>query len=81
MLASSDGGSVVVVPVVEVESGATEVLLLAGKGERTVIVVALVAAIDGAVGCVLSLLVAQAVATSATMATTDRLSRCLIRIA
>ena len=33
MLASSDGGSVVVVSVVEVEGGAVEVLLLAGKGE------------------------------------------------
>ena len=35
----------------------------------------------GAVGCVLSLLVAQAVAVSAAMARTDRLKRCLIKIA
>lgn len=35
----------------------------------------------GAVGCVLSLLVAQAVAVSAAMARTDTLRRCLIKIA
>lgn len=35
----------------------------------------------GATGCVLSLLVAQAVAASAAMARTGRLRRCLIKIA
>ena len=35
----------------------------------------------GAAGCVLSLLVAQAVAVSAAMARTDTLRRCLIKIA
>ena len=35
----------------------------------------------GAAGCVLSLLVAQAVAASAAMARTDTLRRCLIKIA
>ena len=35
----------------------------------------------GAAGCVLSLLVAQAVATRAAMARTDTLRRCLIKIA
>ena len=81
MLANSDGDSVVVTLVVEVEGGAAEVLLLAGRGEITEVVVVLVAAIEGAVGCSLSLLVAQAVAVSATMARTDRLRRCLIKIA
>lgn len=80
MSASSDGGSVVVVSVVAVEVGATEVVLLADKGERAVVVVALVASV-GAAGCVLSLLVAQAVAVSAAMARTDTLRRCLINIA
>ena len=79
MLASSDGGSVVVV-VVAVEVGVAEVVLLAGKGERVVVVVALVASV-GTVGCALSLLVAQAVAASAAMARTDTLKRCLIKLA
>ena len=35
----------------------------------------------GTAGCALSLLVAQAVAVSAAMARTDRLKRCLIKIA
>ena len=78
MLASSDGGNEVVVPVVAVEVGAAEVLLV-GKGERVVVVVALVASV-GALGCVLSLLVAQAVAISAAMARTDTLRRCLIKL-
>ena len=69
-----------VVVVVAVEGGAVEVLLLADKDERAVVVVALVASV-GAVGCVLSLLVAQAVAVSAAMARTGTLSRCLINIA
>lgn len=81
MLANSDGSSVVVVLVVEVEGGATEVVLLAGRGEITVVVVALVAAIEGAVDCVLSLLAAQAVAASAAMARNATLRRCLIKIA
>ena len=80
MLASSDGGSVVVVPVVAVKVGAAEVVLLADKSERAVVVVALVASV-GTVGCVLSLLVAQAVAASAAMARTDTLRRCLIKLA
>ena len=71
MLANSDGSSVVVTLVVEVESGATEVVLLAGRGERTVVVVVLVALVV-VVGA-LSLLVAQAVAVSAAMARTDTL--------
>ena len=79
MLASSDGGSVVVVPVVAVEVDVAEVLL-AGKGERAVVVETLVASV-GTVGCVLSLLVAQAVAVSAAMARTDTLRRCLIKLA
>ena len=69
----------VVVVVIAVEVGVAEVLL-ADKGERAVVVVALVASV-GTVGCVVSLLVAQAVATRATMARTDRLSRCLIKLA
>ena len=80
MLASSDGGSVVVVPVVAVKVGAAEVVLLAGKGERVVVVVALVASV-GTVGCALSLLVAQAVAVSAAMARTDTPRWCLIKLA
>ena len=80
MLASSDGGSEVVVPVAAVEIGVAEVVLLADKSERAVVVVALVASV-GTVGCALSLLVAQAVAVSAAMARTDRLKRCLIKLA
>ena len=79
MLANSDGGSVVVTLVVEVEGGATEVVLLAGRGEITEVVVVLVALVV-VVGA-LSLPVAQAVAVSATMARTEMLSRCLIKIA
>ena len=79
MLANSDGGSVVVALVVEVEGGAAEVLLLAGRGEITEVVVVLVALV--VVVGVLSLLVAQAVAVSAAMARTDTLRRCLIKIA
>ena len=79
MLASSDGGSVVVVPVAAVEVGAAEVLL-ADKGKRAVVVVALVASV-GTVGCALSLLVAQAVAVSAAMARTGTLKRFLIKLA
>ena len=79
MLANSDGGSVVVALVVEAEGGAAEVLLLAGRGEITEVVVALVALVV-VVGCALSLLVAQAVV-SAAMARTDTLRWCLIKIA
>ena len=68
-----------VVVVIAVEVGVAEVLL-ADKGERAVVVVALVASV-GTVGCVVSLLVAQAVAASAAMARTDRLKRCLIKLA
>ena len=80
ILASSDVGSAVFVVVAAVEGGAAEVLLLAGKDERTRVVVALVASVV-VVGCVVSLLVAQAVAASAATARTDRLRRCLMKLA
>ena len=80
ILSNSGGGSVVVVVGSAVVVG---VGWGVGIADRTVVLgVTVVKMVSGgAVGCVVSLLVAQAVAVSAAMARTGTLSRCLIDIA
>ena len=80
ILSNSGGGSVVVVAGSAVVGG---VGWGVGIADCTVVLgsVGVKMVSGGAVGCVVSLLVAQAVAVSATMARTGMLRRCLIRIA
>ena len=85
ILSNSGGGSVVEVvgsTVVRVGGWAADTSGEGVAGGAVVLSAAVVAMVSGSdVGCVLSLLVAQAVAARAAMARTDRFSRSLLKFA